>query len=338
MSLINEAKGRITDARNVLIRRRRQTNDAAERDTIDEAIGSLNDTLGLLQGAALLGAAALVVQATDHFEKVVRSASLAPFDAYLHELESAIEGICKLLDSGEIGERLDHTPEDSPAEPAASPPAEPVVPLPPHDMPGPTIKPDLPSIRIETHFDGLASEYEAWFDAMEIRPQFRDKAEWYVQQLLKYEDRYRALSSNVNGVPWAMIGAIHAMECGFNFSGHLHNGDPLTGKTKRHPKGMPKSGTPPFTWEASAIDAITLEGLNRYADWSLPRMLFLLEKYNGLGYRKRGMPTPYLWSFSTLYERGKYVSDGRFDPDAVSKQCGAAVMLRLLTDKGKKLT
>jgi lysozyme family protein len=57
-------------------------------------------------------------------------------------------------------------------------------------------------------------------------------------------------------------------------------------------------------------------------------MLYLLEKYNGLGYRMRGVPTPYLWSFSNLYEKGKFVQDGRYDPEAVSKQCGAALMLK----------
>ena len=51
-----------------------------------------------------------------------------------------------------------------------------------------------------------------------------------------------------------------------------------------------------------------------------------------------GRPTPYLWSFSKLYEKGKYVADGRFDPEAVSKQCGAAVMIRALVDRGMDLS
>jgi lysozyme family protein len=57
-------------------------------------------------------------------------------------------------------------------------------------------------------------------------------------------------------------------------------------------------------------------------------MLYLLEGYNGFGYRRRGVPTPYLWSFSNIYESGKFVLDGKFDPNAVSKQCGAALMLK----------
>ena len=40
MSFANEARGRLTEARNVLIDRRRQTNDVKERAAIDDAITS----------------------------------------------------------------------------------------------------------------------------------------------------------------------------------------------------------------------------------------------------------------------------------------------------------
>jgi len=51
-----------------------------------------------------------------------------------------------------------------------------------------------------------------------------------------------------------------------------------------------------------------------------------------------GKPTPYLWSFSNLYEKGKYVADGRFDPQTISKQCGAAIMVKALIDGGTDLS
>ena len=41
---------------------------------------------------------------------------------------------------------------------------------------------------------------------------------------------------------------------------------------------------------------------------------------------------PYLWSFSSLYEKGRYVADHRFDRVAVSMQAGAATMLRQPVD------
>ena len=71
-------------------------------------------------------------------------------------------------------------------------------------------------------------------------------------------------------------------------------------------------------------------------DWSLPATLFRLEAYNGFGYRT-GHPevlSPYLWSFSSHYTRGKFVADGSFSVTAVSKQCGAAVLLRRMAETG----
>ena len=125
------------------------------------------------------------------------------------------------------------------------------------------------------------------------------------------------------------------MECGFNFGTHLHNGDPLSARTVHVPKGRPADGEPPFTWLESARDSLVLKKLDRIDDWSLPHMLYLLEAYNGFGYRPQFVPTPYLWSFSNLYTAGKFTADGKFDANAVSKQCGAAVMLRMLQERGE---
>ncbi|MBI5093618.1 MAG: hypothetical protein HZB26_14385 [Candidatus Hydrogenedentes bacterium] len=63
--------------------------------------------------------------------------------------------------------------------------------------------------------------------------------------------------------------------------------------------------------------------------------LFQPELYNGWGYRLRntGVHTPYLWSYSNHYTKGKFVADGTYDPDAVSRQCGAAVLLRRMAEK-----
>jgi hypothetical protein len=44
--------------------------------------------------------------------------------------------------------------------------------------------------------------------------------------------------------------------------------------------------------------------------------------------------SPYLWSFSNQYSSGKYVADGRWSDTAVSKQAGAAVLLRRMAEKG----
>ena len=133
------------------------------------------------------------------------------------------------------------------------------------------------------------------------------------------------------GVPWQFIAAVHGLEACFNFRAHLHNGDfPLTQRTRQVPPARPLVWLPPSSWEASAGDAVKLMGFARQADWSVPRMLYRLEAYNGFGYRRVGRATPDLWSFSNLYSSGKFVADGHFEPKARSQQCGAAVMLKLL--------
>ena len=111
MSFPNEARGRLTEARNVLIDRRRQTNDIKERAAIDDAIAVLNENLGFINQVALLDAASAVVDATNALEVVVRSARLGPFDLHVKALEGVLEKIGNLLRNGEIGEHLDRAPE-----------------------------------------------------------------------------------------------------------------------------------------------------------------------------------------------------------------------------------
>lgn len=131
-------------------------------------------------------------------------------------------------------------------------------------------------------------------------------------------------------IPWYVVGVIHSMESSLNFNRHLHNGDPLTARTVRVPAGRPVKGNPPFTWEHSAVDALELRGLDKVSDWSVPHMLLCIEGYNGFGYQRRGINTPYLWAGSNQYTGGMYVSDGKYDPAAVSHEIGAALLLKQL--------
>jgi lysozyme family protein len=148
-----------------------------------------------------------------------------------------------------------------------------------------------------------------------------------VNKIVGSKSRYQAVSARV-GAPWYFIGILHNMECSGRFDQHLHNGDPLTARTIRVPAGFPKTGKPPFTWEASAEDALRLKKLDTWTDWSIPAMLFKMEQFNGFGYRVKGINSPYLWSFSNHYTKGKFTRDGIFDPNAGLKtnwgRCAAA--------------
>lgn len=44
-------------------------------------------------------------------------------------------------------------------------------------------------------------------------------------------------------------------------------------------------------------------------------------------YAAKGLPSPYLWSATDQYIKGKYVRDGVFDAEAVDRQIGCAALL-----------
>jgi lysozyme family protein len=179
----------------------------------------------------------------------------------------------------------------------------------------------------------LRKEYDELFASCIIAEEKRPEVESVINRLMQGKQRYEGLCGPLK-MPWYTVAVIHQLECSGRFDCHLHNGDPLTAFTKNVPKNRPDKGQPPFTWEASATDALNFDGLAKWEDWSLPGILYKLENYNGTGYRKHGIHTPYLWSYSNHYTAGKYVKDGIWSATAVSKQVGAAVILRRMKEKG----
>ena len=181
----------------------------------------------------------------------------------------------------------------------------------------------------------LIEEYQRLFDSCHVRPSRANEVNRLVDRISRNRDRYHGVGAPL-GIPWYVIGVIHAMEAGLDFKCHLHNGDPLTARTVKEPRNRPAAGQPPFTWEDSATDALRSRKLHQVEDWSLPRTLYRLEGYNGFGYR-RDHPevlSPYLWSFSEHYTSGKYVGDHKFSATTPSDQCGAAVLLRRMAEVG----
>ena len=73
--------------------------------------------------------------------------------------------------------------------------------------------------------------------------------------------RYETIQGST-GVPWYVVGILHWLEAGGRFDTHLHNGDPLIARTTHVPVGRPPQGEPPFEWEVSAADALTLVRLS----------------------------------------------------------------------------
>ena len=101
----------------------------------------------------------------------------------------------------------------------------------------------------------------------------------------------------------------------------------------RPPAGRRATGDPPFTWEQSATDALKSQQLHVKSDWSLPAVLFRLEAYNGWATASKGWRRP--TSEPPIATPPVSTADGRFDLAAVSDQCGAAVILKRLEQRGE---
>lgn len=181
----------------------------------------------------------------------------------------------------------------------------------------------------------LSQHYERLFNTCVVRAEKIAEVARILGQIDANRSRYKAVESSL-GIPWFFTAVVHNMEASLSFKGHLHNGDSLRARTFNVPENRPKTGEPPFSWEESAADALIMKRLSAETDWSLAGTLYQLERYNGWGYRSfhPEVPSPYLWSYSTHYSRGKYVADGTWSDTAHSAQCGAAVLLRRLAELG----
>lgn len=134
----------------------------------------------------------------------------------------------------------------------------------------------------------------------------------------------------VTKVPWWFVAVVHERESSQNWMASLAQGDPWDRVSTHEPVGRG-----PFTsWKEAAIDALVY--CHPYAakntDWSTGGTLTLLEEYNGLGYAGRGIPSPYLWSGTNQYIKGKYVRDHIYDPNMVDVQMGCAGLLMTMAN------
>jgi lysozyme family protein len=182
----------------------------------------------------------------------------------------------------------------------------------------------------------ISANYRELFASCKIRDDRRGEITDYVNKMLEETRRknYEQVADQTC-IPWYFVGAIHALEASFDFTAHLHNGDSLRKRTWQVPANRPKTWLPPSDWTSSAIDALSMKGYDKETKWGLPETLYRWERYNG--WRSRllyNINTPYLWSYSNHYSKGKFVRDNVWDVNAVSKQPGAAVLLRAMVDMG----
>lgn len=184
------------------------------------------------------------------------------------------------------------------------------------------------------NFSSLKEEYAEHWHNMVISPERLPIVEQIADKIVSLKDKYLSLEAQT-GVPWYFIGIVHLRESNNDFSTHLHNGDPLDARTVHVPAGRPKAGTPPFSFEYSALDALKLKGYDKITDWSIERIAYCLEQYNGFGYRMRGVASPYLWASTNQYGKGKFIADGAkgWRPNVVDTQLGTMAVLKIILNK-----
>lgn len=188
----------------------------------------------------------------------------------------------------------------------------------------------------------LTPDYKALWASMSINEDKDKVAQLAAQHIIQFKDRYLIVGQQTcpkSPLPWQFIGLIHLMESGQNFNRHLYNGDPLSARTVHYPVGRPLKGSPPFTWEYSAQCALIDQGYGGAKIWQTDDILNRLEDYNGHGYMLRNTLTPYLWSGTNHYTKGKFDEvwnittkhyDVKYNPEEVSQQIGAAPVLKYL--------
>jgi lysozyme family protein len=140
------------------------------------------------------------------------------------------------------------------------------------------------------------------------------------------KERYLS-AQRLTGVPWDVIAACHYRESSLSFKGVLHNGEYIIGTGKKT-KLVPAGRGPFGSWEAAAVDAMMIESSKFPKVWDTAGKLDFTERYNGLGYRKKGVPSPYVYAGTNKYSSGLYVADGKYSSTKVDLRLGTAAIIK----------
>ncbi len=142
--------------------------------------------------------------------------------------------------------------------------------------------------------------------------------------------RYKAVSAKT-GVPAVWLAAVNDRESSSSFLTYFGNGDRLSRPTLHVPAQRgPLTG--PTAWEDGCCDALALDKVSSVADWAWARACYEDELWNGFGPRAHGRHTGDLWAGTSIYDGGKYISDGLWSPSAQDSQLGTVPLMLALID------
>jgi lysozyme family protein len=173
-------------------------------------------------------------------------------------------------------------------------------------------------------FDQLEPEYVA--DLAAAKPTRSSEAVAAAKRLLLHRDRFLAMQAKC-GVPALWVMPVFEREQP-SFDTYLGNGQSLHHRTTLVPRGRG-----PFdSWEDGAADALELDHITDVSEWTWPRACYQWELWNGLGPRRHGRPSGYLWSGTSVYRGGKYVSDGVWSRGTWDHQLGTVILARAIAE------
>ena len=169
-------------------------------------------------------------------------------------------------------------------------------------------------------------DYLTLYNTLEILPKYKSWLNYYKDEAILNWHHYIQVEKKTN-VPWQIIAALHANECAFDLNRQILNGEKWNKKTRKVPKNLG-----PFeSWIESAVFALNYINPHFSNAISIVEVLTFLESWNGWGYRSKGVNSPYLWALTNYgVGVGKFVRDGTYDPKVVSKQLGAAALIKEL--------
>ena len=178
-------------------------------------------------------------------------------------------------------------------------------------------------------FSRLKPEYSGLLAAMSIRKERKELIDHVAVKLIGFKTRYEPVTA-ANGVPAIFIGPSFEREASSDFRRNPAQGWPLSSVSHVIPHNGPFK-----TWFDAAIAAYHLDGLDKVGagNWTWELVCFYAEMFNGFGYRDvHHMHSPYLWGGTNIQTKGKYTTDGNFDPNAWDEQVGVIPVARRMVE------
>ena len=206
------------------------------------------------------------------------------------------------------------------------------------------LSPSDEQYRNTRNMSAIKEDHEQNLPKLKIMDSKMDQIKRFIDIAKQNQRRYEIVADRT-GIPWELIAALHYRESGMKFNTYLHNGQKLGKPTTMVPRGvMFGEGE----WELAAIHALggnlsvdelrgnqpkkhfqnirTSLGIDKDTQ-ELSKLFAFAESYNGLGYRGKGVPTPYVYSGTNMYTTGHFYADNKFSPDRSDRSVGVAALV-----------